>query len=97
MRVQFITSISIPFKDFFNGRLLKYNIRELVTGETTKYRRYLMDKDGNNITVVADQHNCTDYMIACELSKNPPWIILDAVATEFDCDIRAENDLAISH
>ena len=93
MHIKYFTSKSISSKDIFNGRLVKYNIHELITGETTKYCRYLTDFDNNKLTVVIDDQNCAANFILSELNQNSPWIILDAIANEFDSDIQKADEL----
>jgi hypothetical protein len=88
MHVQFVTSKPILIKDLFNGRMGKYSIREYINGETTRDCRYLIDMDSNNLAVISDDQDCTSCLITCDLNKNTPWIILDAIASEFDCDIQ---------
>jgi hypothetical protein len=87
MQTHFFTSKPIPVTELFNGRLFKYNVREVVTIDTTPTCRFLNDQYQNRLTVIADELACATCLLVCDLNQNKPWIILSAIADEFACDI----------
>ena len=82
--------------DLFNGRLGKYAIREQIVVETTPTCRFLCDQFQYNLLVNFDDQGIISHIMACSDNTNTAWIILDAIANEFNCDIQtAEEELHI--
>lgn len=86
----YIASRRIHSNGLFNGRLSKYGISEEITGRTTTHLRTLSDEDQNFVSVIINEDGSVNCFQVGAVSSNTPWIILDAIATEFDCDIHLD-------
>ena len=97
MKTHYYISKSIHLTDLFNGRLLKCNVHEEVTNDTSPTSRFLYDQDHNKLKVVSDERDRSSSLFACDLSQDTPWLILSAIADEFDCDILSSKETALRH
>jgi hypothetical protein len=74
--------------ELFNGRLYKYGIREQFKTDTNSNNRYLIDSNENVLMVKI----FNEKLQSMNIGDDTAWIILSAIADEFDCDIQPDGD-----
>ena len=72
-------------------------MHEEVTNDTSPTCRFLYDQDRNRLMVVSDERDCSSILFACDLTPNSPWLILSAIADEFNCDILTSKETGLRH
>jgi hypothetical protein len=85
-----MASKRIHSNGLFNGRLDKYGINEEVTWRTTAHLRILSDEELNLLSVNINEDGSVNCFQVGKATSITPWIILDAIAAEFDCDIHLD-------
>src|SRR5207253_196155 len=84
MQTYFSAEKSIRMGELFDGRLEAHGVRELIRFDTSEKRRFLTDREGNDLLVCGDEHN-VEFCLG--KGKATGHAILDVIRTVFDTRI----------